>query len=125
MIKETVSLVIIYVLSMGLHEIMHIKSQRLTTGTIWVHRAGMTCLADDVISWKWFLYAGGILTSPVMFIMAALDPDSVHTLGFLTAGWLHLCYGCYEGYAENNIRWVRYLIYAGVISINVIAWQLI
>ena len=125
MILEIIALIPIYVLSMLLHELMHIKSQWLTTGTIWVHSLGMTCDSDETYNVELYHYAGGVYTSVAMFVMAALDATSIFALGFITMGWVQLVYGIYEGYTIHNIKWQRYLIYISVILINVVVWYLI
>jgi len=105
------------------HELMHIKSQGiLMTGTIWVHKLGMTVSADTIHNERLHKLGGGILSSIVSFLAYFLSSDPQFQFSFFTLGWVNLCYGLYEGY--SGVKY-RYYIYAITILLCSIYWLLI
>lgn len=112
----------VWITSFLLHELCHIKSQGIkNTGNIYIHKLSMTasCPITNIV---WFHYSGGILTCIVMFLM------SIFLQGwwcwcYLTLGWVHLCYGIYEGYNMGSVS-NRYMIYILVLLVMLILWSM-
>jgi len=111
---------LVWILIFLLHELMHIKSQGLfMTGTIWVHKLGMTVCADTIHNSRLHSLGGGILSSIVCFIACFLSQDIQFKYAFFTMGWIQFAYGLYEGYIGVKYR---YLIYIGVGILCTMFW---
>lgn len=111
--------IFVWVTSFLLHEMMHIKSQG-PNGNIDVWKYGMTCTVEKMTRPQLFYYAGGIFTSPIMFICALLSAGW-WSWSFLTLGLVQLFYGIYEGYNHGNVS-KRYYIYGSVVIVMLILW---
>lgn len=111
----------VWITSFLLHELCHIKSQGIkNTGTINIYRYSMTANCP-IINEVWFYFSGGILTCLVMFLLSILS-TGWWCWCFLTLGWVHLCYGLYEGTNMGNITY-RYLVYLLVLLVMFILWS--
>jgi len=102
---------LVWILIFLLHELCHIKSQGLLmTGTIWVHKLGMTVKADHIHNQRLHSMGGGVLSSIVCFIAYFLSQDIQFQYAFFTMGWIQLIYGLYEGWRGVKYRYLIYLL---------------
>jgi hypothetical protein len=70
--------------------------------------------------------AGGLYSSPLCFLCAILS-GGIWQFSFLCLGWVQLCFGIFEylyswRLSTRMYRWSRYVLYAGVVLLNVGMW---
>ena len=92
------------------------------TGTIWVHKKGMTVSPDHVHNSILCSMGGGILSSIICFIAFFLMQDVQMKYALFTMGWIQFAYGLYEGWIGVK---GRYWIYGTVGILCTLFWFLV
>jgi hypothetical protein len=74
-------------------------------------------------------FAGGVYTSPVMFLLMLMSTGAWQFAWF-TLGWVQLAYGIFEGFYSHKLsckyfKYCRYSLYIITVIVCILAWWLI